>query len=196
MDNVDKNVTHRLTRSGEVDTARPTNDSSPITIKYIVSDRAGNKRTALRLVNLICPAKEKRCNDTGSGFSCSKGGVCGSGEAESTLVSSTQSKPNVRPTIRLIGADVVQVFKDDVYAKCSATAALSDACDRGATASDPEDGAAPLTRAAPSPASRPQHAACLEHTQPDQAPCSLPAAAPIADAAASFSPRRPPVQAT
>ena len=139
MDNVDKNVTHRLTRSGEVDTARPTNDSSPITIKYIVSDRAGNKRTALRLVNLICPAKEKRCNDTGSGFSCSKGGVCGSGEAESTLVS--QSKPNVGPTIRLVGADVVQVFWGDAYTKCSATAALSDACDRGATASDPEDGA-------------------------------------------------------
>ena len=140
MDNVDKNVTSRLTRSGEVDTTRPTPDDAPITIKYMVSDRAGNKATAMRIINMLCPAKEKRCEDTGSGLSCSKGGVC-AGDVEAPVISSPRAKPNVGPTIRLTGPSTVEVYQNDAYTKCSATAALSDACDRGATASDPEDGA-------------------------------------------------------
>ena len=170
MDNVDRNLTYKLVRSGEVDTARPTDDKKPFIIRYQVSDRAGNKMTAMRLVTLVCPPKEKRCDDIGSGLSCSVDGVC-AGEVQAPVVTSLRGKPNQQPTITLVGAATVEVAQGETYAACLPTSLLTDVCDSGATAYDPEDGALACPPCSPLPPLVAAHR--LHHHRCPPLSCSL-----------------------
>lgn len=63
FDAVNKDVTDRLIRIGvaEVDITKPTFKRKPFTVTYQVDDAAGNKATAKRIINVVCPTNEAVC---------------------------------------------------------------------------------------------------------------------------------------
>lgn len=70
----------------------------------------------------------------------SAGGICASGMDTGPLIPATAFVPNVGPTIKLMGQPILSINSGESFAKCDATATLDTICDRGATATDEEDG--------------------------------------------------------
>lgn len=60
---MDKNITDRITKTGagDIDTRKPTLKGKPFPITYEVSDSAGNRAMAKRLVSVVCPSGEYLC---------------------------------------------------------------------------------------------------------------------------------------
>eukprot|EP00976_Prorocentrum_cordatum_P037773 767371-Prorocentrum_minimum.AAC.6 len=116
---------------------------APYVITYSVSDRAGNAAAVVRRwVVVVNPCagtgnpgmpEEVPCLDG----TCTVGGVCGglvlAGEVQAPA-------PNQPPVLTLRGPKHMVVNMGAGYAKCTAFSRLDDACDRGASAIDPEEG--------------------------------------------------------
>lgn len=68
------------------------------------------------------------------------GGICASGVDSGPVIPATAVAPNVKPSIKLTGPATLSLDSGEPFAKCDATAKLDTICDRGATATDEEDG--------------------------------------------------------
>ncbi|KAK3281361.1 hypothetical protein CYMTET_10848 [Cymbomonas tetramitiformis] len=143
VDDIDGNITARVSSYGvgAVDTSVETPTESPYVITYNVADHSGNLAAEVRrrvYVLNSCPEGELPCGDasTGGEVECSENGLCSSvsmGEEEEVAV-------NELPAVHLTGPATIQVDQGAGYGACFEGAALSTICDRGATATDVEDG--------------------------------------------------------
>ena len=121
-----------------------------------MSDAAGNEAMVRRRIYVLnpCPEGEHVCECSaadnvcaitpgatfvgGSYYVCTLNGICMTLEVDfSTEEEKVVDEP---PVLRLRGSANVEVDQFQPYVTCSANAPLTALCDRGATASDAEDG--------------------------------------------------------
>jgi len=141
VDDTDGDVTSTIAAFGaaavDVDVVTP--ETSPYLVTYDVQDAAGNAApTQRRRVYVVneCGLGERLC---ASSQTCSAGGVC-SGLADSMASVEKVIVVNQPPSLQLVGPARVEVMQFEPYAVCTPSSPLSAVCDRGATATDAEDG--------------------------------------------------------
>jgi len=128
MDNVDGNITSKLTSYGigAVKTIAPTSSSSPYYITYDVSDSSGNAATqGLREVVVACKSPKVKCTASDGTLFCStSAGLC----IESTTT--TAATAGTYLTIKLIGQAVLGVTQGTSYLACPSPQPTNVICDR------------------------------------------------------------------
>lgn len=168
VDAVDGDLTASIQSfgAGAVDTSVPTpadKDFSYV-VEYYVEDKSKNAApVARRLIRIVCPGAETYCINPETGKpTCTSMGVCAapallsvssSLSAATTATSSAtaaaarnnaSSLPTptvpVPPSISLLVPGPVQITAGDVYDRCADSAAITELCERGATADDARDG--------------------------------------------------------
>lgn len=106
VDAVDGNVTADVSALGlslvraAVSTETPTEEESPIVVRYQVSDAAGNTAMAVRLVHVACPADQQPCTSAEGTLACGFGGMCSVTTATAAVEAAV---------VTLMGPDVVLV---------------------------------------------------------------------------------------
>lgn len=130
-DDVDGNLTAVVSRSGlaEVQAAvlsgTPTEEDSPLLIRYLVSDSAGNTAQALRAVWLVCPVNEHPCLSVAGERVCTIEGVC-VGKVSVGQVAGSQGGLQME----LLGDAVVFVPQGAPYFRCARRQPLHILCDQ------------------------------------------------------------------
>ncbi|KAK3236708.1 hypothetical protein CYMTET_53167 [Cymbomonas tetramitiformis] len=135
---MEEDLSSEVARDGfsTVDTSVITPADAPYVITYDVQDAAGNPAPTVRrrvYVTNPCGAEEFPCVDG----SCSVSQLCQSidfEEPEEDVV------VNHVPVITMVGSAEVEIEQFRPYTKCTPESPLAAVCDRGATATDPEDG--------------------------------------------------------
>jgi hypothetical protein len=155
VDAVDGNLTESIQSLGvsAVDTSIPTAPGKDFSyvVEYYVEDKSKNAAPAARrLIKVVCPGSERYCLDPETSKpTCTSLGVCGASPllsfGSSSPAATTPRKPRsaaaaTAPSISLLVPGTVQITAGDVYDRCGASAAMSDVCERGATAKDEQDG--------------------------------------------------------
>lgn len=128
MDNVDGNITSRLSSFGigAVDTTAPSNASQPYIITYDVSDSAGNAASqGLREVIVACRSPTKLCTASDGTLYCStSAGLC----IQTTTTSAVTAV--APPTIKLVGQAVLGITQGSSYLACPTPQPTNVICDR------------------------------------------------------------------
>ena len=144
-DAVDGNLTSSVIKSvgaaGPPDMTKPTSPDAPYEITFSVSNGGGlAAATAIRRLVVLqpCPGSLTLCVDGSCAEFCS---AIGLGATAAAQLNSPSSSPlNTPPTIELIGPVVVELSVGAAFQTCPPGAPLDAICDRGAFASDAEDG--------------------------------------------------------
>jgi hypothetical protein len=155
IDAVDGNLTDSIQSLGvsAVDTSIPTAPGKDFSyvVEYYVEDKSKNAAASTRrLIKVVCPGSERYCLDPETGKpTCTSLGVCGASPllsfGSSSPAASTPKKLRAAvaaaaPSISLLVPGSVQITAGDVYDRCGASAPMSEICERGATATDDQDG--------------------------------------------------------
>ncbi|KAK3282550.1 hypothetical protein CYMTET_9718, partial [Cymbomonas tetramitiformis] len=148
-DDVDGDLTSRVSAFGTaaVDTSTVTPPDEPFTIRYSVSDAAGNAAAEVRrrvaVVDPCAGAGEALCgySEADGTAQCSTGGFCLTASAGGLGATAEEEVPPPEPPVlRLAGPSTLQLPQGTTYASCPKEGSLDQVCDRGVTASDAADG--------------------------------------------------------
>jgi hypothetical protein len=168
VDAVDGDLTGSIQSfgAGAVDTSVPTAPGREFShvVEYYVEDKSKNAAPmARRLIRIVCPGTESYCIDPETGKpTCTSQGICGAStllaftgtqatsaatappRAASTASRNTSSVPialaPTPPSISLLVPGSVQITAGSVYDRCADSASITEVCERGPTAEDPQDG--------------------------------------------------------
>lgn len=160
VDAIDGDLTSSIQSfgAGAVDTSIPTPPGKDFSyvVEYYVEDKSKNAApVARRLIRIVCPAPESYCvNPETNKPTCTSRGVCGassllsfssaqSSAASSPATSSVRASAPAAPTppsISLLVPGIAYITGATIYDRCADNAAITEVCERGATAEDASDG--------------------------------------------------------